>query len=225
MSFAVDLALAVFAALFAWRLGRTAQANQQLCVWLWASAVAALGGATMLGMLYRQIALLIVPGEAVEMLWRLSIALHLLSNGLLLCGVIIAYGVGRIRTAALAVTAVKLAALLVFLGYKQSFDLAVYDCALSALLLLVLCTYGAWTWKLPHAQWIVAGAVVWLFATLLHQGRVGPSQYFTPDDLFRAMEIAALLFFVRGGSDMRDDPSAQGFRELDWRLRTKDGAR
>jgi hypothetical protein len=90
---------------------------------------------------------------------------------------------------------------------------------------LVLCTYGAWTWKLPHAQWIVAGAVVWLFATLLHQGRVGPGLPLTPGDLFRAMEIAALLFFVRGGADMRDDPSAQGLRELDWRLRAKNGAR
>ncbi len=221
MGFAIDIALCALAALFAWRLARKARQDDQLSVWLWACALAALGAGSMLGLLYRQFAYLI-PGTSADLLWRLSLALHLAANALLLSGVIIAYSAGRIRVACLVVTGLKLASFLVYLGYMQNFDIVVYDSAMSALLLLALCTYGAWTWKYPYAQWIVAGAVVWLSGTLLHQGRVGPSQFLTPVDVFRVVEIMVLGLFVRGVWAMRDEPSSQGgIRSLSWRLKAK----
>ena len=220
MDFLIDIALAGVSALFAWRLSRKARFNGHVSVWLWASAFVALGSGAMLGMFHRQIGTLL-GGTPADMLLRLSLAVLLLANTLLLAGVIMAYCAGKVRWTGLGLVGAKLFIFLMYLGVKPSFDIVVYDAAFTALPMLALCTYGAWTWKYPYAQWIVAGAVIWVFAAMLHQGRVGASQFFTADDLFRAFEIGVLFLFVRGGWNMRDEPTSStrlNFKTISWRL-------
>ena len=220
MGFLIEISLAGVAALFAWRLSRKARFSEQVSVWLWASALAMLGGGVLIGAFHRQLVFLL-PHTTGDVLLRIGLALQLLANALLLAGVVFAYCAGRIRIGALIAVSAKFALFLTYLGYKPAFDVVIYDTAFTTLPLLALCTYGAWTWKYPNAQWIVAGAFVWLFGTLLHQGRVMPGQLFTPDDLFHAVQIVVLCLFVRGGWGMRDEPTSTSsriaFKRISWR--------
>jgi hypothetical protein len=207
MEFAIEIALSGVAALFAWRLSRKARFNNQLSVWLWASAFAGIGAGALLSVFCHRFGFLL-PGFSTDIVWRLSMALLGLANALLLSGVVLAYTTGRIRFIFFAGIGVKFAIFLVSLGYYPSFNLVVYDTALTTLPLLAFCTYGAWTWKHPYAQWIVSGALLWLFGTLLHQGRVVPGNLLSPDDVYRCIEILVLFLLLRGGWSMRDEPSS-----------------
>lgn len=220
MGFVLDLALAGVAALFAWRLSRKARFNGHLCVWLWAAAFAAMGGGVLLGVFHNMLAIVLQGGSG-DMLLRLSLALRLLTHALLLSGALLAYTSGRTCWGGLAAVALKLAAFLVYIGNQASLDAVIFDGVLTSLLLLALCTYGAWTWKYPHGQWIVAGAIVWLFAAVLHQGKVGAGTSLPPAQIFSAALIVVLSLMVRGGWHLRDQPDTHArlaqIKRMRWR--------
>jgi len=217
----ISLLLAALAALFAWRLSRKARLSQCLCLWLWASAFAALGMGVLLGEGYRLILPLLSSTQS-DLLWRISLALLLSANALLLAGVLVAYTTRHACWLGLGAVATKLLVFLYLDGRPGAMNAAVYDGAITALMMLVLCTFGAWTWKRPHGQWLVAGSIVWLFGTVLHQGQVAIAHYASPEDLYGAIMIVVLSLYVRGGWNLRDQTrelSRMAFRPLTWSKR------
>lgn len=197
------LILAGVAALLSWRLSRKARFNGHLCVWLWAAAFLSVGGAALLGAVHA-ILVAFVPGASGDMLLRFTLALWLLSHALLLSGALLAYCAGRTLWMGLGGVALKLAAFLVYIGHAPSLVVVLFDGVLTSMTLLALCTYGAWTWKYPHGQWIVAGSVIWLFAAVLLQGKVGAGVLLSPEGIFFAAYSVVLSLMVRGGWHLRD---------------------
>lgn len=219
MAFICALGLAGIAALFAWRLSRKARFTGHLCVWLWAGAFLSVGSAALLGAFHSLIAMLL-PNASGEMLLRFSLALWLLAHALLLTGALLAYCAGRALWIGLLAVALKLGVFLVYMGHDPRLAAVLFDGVLTSMTLLALCTYGAWTWKYPHGQWIVAGAVLWLFAALLFQGKVGLGTTLAPEGVFFSAFIVVLSLMVRGGWHLRDRteaPNRLALRRVGWR--------
>lgn len=111
---------------------------------------------------------------------------------------------GDVRTAMLAVAAIKLLAYLARVARRAEFRVAAQDYGVSLAVLVVAAAYAVARWAAPAGPWLIAGVAVSLVAGLVQARRFTLHRHFNHNDLFHLVQIPALYLFYRGGTLLVD---------------------
>jgi len=137
------------------------------------------------------------------LLWKVTLAATGTASFFLLAGA--AFGSLSTR-AAIAVTAAAAAKLLVFLVWSAShdeFDGVIVDSTAAMAAILVLAAVAWIRRRAPASRWIAAGILLSAAAAVVEALSLSPGPFFSHDDLYHVVQIAALYLLYRGGRLLR----------------------
>jgi hypothetical protein len=198
-----DVLLAGLTLRLAWSLLLEARRLKDRAVALWCAAFCTVAGSVVLTGIWRTF-----PGTLDEHwspLLRTSAMVLATAAGLLfLLGVLHGYSAGRVRAIVAGVAVAKFALFSLWIAVNDNFGLVIYDSALTMLVMMVFCTWGAWFERTPSAPWVLAGLLVSMLGALFQQGRVSVHPRFDHNDLYHVIQMAAMYFLYRGGMLLRD---------------------
>lgn len=198
-------ALALLSGYCAWRLALTARRRTDLAIRLWAAAFVAVALCALAGGTLKGYAARLDPGMA-PALGRLVLCLAGAASLLFLSSIVHVCTTGWLRVILLTLAAAKFAVLVLWIADHDDARYVVYDMLATMLPVLVLCAWGGWSRQVPAARWILAGVLASLVAALMHQGRVALHPQFDHTDLFRMIQMVAMLCLYRAGLELRDRP-------------------
>jgi len=201
MTVLTDYLLAGVAAALAYRLHR---ANRSRAATLWAltfaaTALAALVGGSVHGLVPR-------PPRVFYLLRTATVMSVGAGTACLLAGVVFAtVGPGSLRRVLLALCALKLALYLAWVARHPEFRYAAYDSAPVGLLVLAFLIRW-WLGSRSRAAGLgVAGMLLSIVGLVLQQSRFGiHDTWFNHNDLYHAVQAAALWLVQRAGLGLRD---------------------
>jgi hypothetical protein len=203
MTMITDYAMGALALVLAIRLFGDAGAGQQLSGRLWAAAfvmtaVAAFVGGTYHGFIQW------MPGTAGRLSWKLTLLATGVGSACLLSAAIVAATSGTVQRGLLALVCVKLILFVWTISTRDQFNLVIADYGAALIAVLLLALFVRPTGLTPAAGWIAAGVGVSVVAGVIQWARLAPHPQFNHNDLFHAVQTAALYLLYRGGWLFRD---------------------
>lgn len=206
-----DWLLAAVSAWLAWELFRQALRLKDRAIGLWVGAFCAVAGSSVLGGIAQTFAASMQPSIAV--LTRISaLVLADAASLLFLLATLRAFTSGRALGIGAGLAVAKFALFAACIALKDDIRIVIYDGALTMFVIIVLCTWGAWTRRLPSATWILAGVLVSMLGALFQQGRVSIHPHLSHNDLYHVIQTAAMYLLYRGGLLLRErEPAAPDF--------------
>jgi hypothetical protein len=111
---------------------------------------------------------------------------------------------GIMRSAILALAAIKLVVFVWRVARLPEFRVAAadYGAALAVLLIGAVCEWVQR--RAPGMTWLIAGVLVSLAAGIVQARRLAPHRLFNHNDLYHVIQMAALYAFYRGGALLVD---------------------
>ena len=111
---------------------------------------------------------------------------------------------GILRTAILAIAAIKLVVFMRCVARRPEFRIAAADYGAALTILLVGAVRETFARRAPGMAWLIAGVLVSLVAGIVQARRLAPHRQFNHNDLYHVIQMAALYAFYRGGAVLVD---------------------
>jgi len=206
-----DWFLAALTAWLAWRLFRQTLGLNDRAVRLWVGAFCAVAGSAVVGGVWHGFSAAIDPSLA-PLLWTCAMILASVASLLFVLSTLRVYISGRVLDilAALAVAKFALFAICGVIG--DDFRMAVYDGALTMLVIVGLSAWGAWARGLPSAPWVLAGVLTAMLGAFFQEGRISIHRQLNYSDLWHILQMGAMYLLFRGGLLLRErEPAAPDF--------------
>ena len=159
----------------------------------WSLAFAALALAALLGGTHH--------GFALEALWKPAVLVAGVASFGMLAGSAYASTAGVARKTLLIAAAAKLLGYWAWMLGHAEFIYVIADTGSSIVAVAVL---HSLRFRDDFSKWILAGVALSLAAAGVQAGHLAPHRHFNHNDLYHAIQIAAMFFFYRGVARMRD---------------------
>ena len=202
MTVATNVVLAALAFIFAARLAsRAIAAGSSATGWLaaamLATALAALVGALAHGTDPARNALR-------ARLWRGTVYMTGPIGATIVASVAFFAARGTVRTALLAVAAIKLIVFMWRAARRPEFKLVAADYGAALAILLAGAVYEMVRRGTPGMAWLIVGVLVSLAAAIVQARRLALHRHFNHNDLYHVIQMGALYAFYRGGALLVD---------------------
>ena len=203
MTVATNVALALLASVFAVRLAYRSAAEDSAAAGCLAAAFLATGLAAVIGAL--------AHGTAPEAhaalrarFWRGALYAAGLIGAATVASVAFFAARGSIRTAILAIAAIKLVVFTVRVARNPEFSVAAADYGVALAIMLVGAAFMMVRHQARGMAWLIAGVLVSLVAGIVQARRLALHRHFNHNDLYHVIQMAALYAFYRGGTLLVD---------------------
>ena len=199
MTLLTDYALAGVTGWLAWSLFRAREGQRARS--LWALAFAALALAAALGGTWHGFAPAFAE-IAVLLVWKATVLSVGIASFGMLAGSAISTTAGTARRSLLAVAAAKLA---VYSGWMIGQSEYIYVIADTGTALVLIAVLHLWSTARDRASgWILAGVGVSVLAAGVQASGFALHRDFNHNDLYHAIQIAAMILFYAGAKRLRD---------------------
>jgi hypothetical protein len=203
MTLATDYVLGGVALVLAVSVFYHGQAEGQVAMRLWATALVMIAIAAFVGGSYHGFVEMLPPAMA-RRLWTLTLAAAGFGSAALLAAAAVAGTGGAFQRVLVWIVIVKLACFIVVISSRTEFIIVIVDYT-SALVGVVLLAWLTVPSGLSDAaRWITAGVGVSVVAALIQALRIAPHPRFNHNDLFHVVQTGALFLLYQGGLLMRD---------------------
>ncbi len=199
MTLLTDYALAGVTGWLAWSLFRAREGQRARS--LWALAFAALALASALGGTWHGFAPAFAE-IAVLLVWKATVLSVGIASFGMLAGSAISTTAGNARRSLLAVAAAKLA---VYSGWMIGHSEYIYVIVDTGAALVLIAVLHLWPTARDRASgWILAGVGVSVLAAGVQASGFALHRDFNHNDLYHAIQIAAMILFYAGAKRLRD---------------------
>ena len=198
MTVLTDVVLAALALLFAVRLGHRAAVDDSASgAWL-AGAQLATGFAALIGAITHATDPLRDAGLR-DRLWRSTLYTSGFIGAATLASVAYFAARGSLRSTILACAVLKLLVFMRRAARTPEFSVAAADYGIALAALLVGAVIEMVRRRAPGMTWLIAGVLVSVVGGIVQARRIAPHRQFNHNDLYHAIQMAALYAFYRGG--------------------------
>ena len=146
----------------------------------------------------------LTDGEQRDRCWRAALTVSGLAGAASIAAAAFFAARGLLRTALLAMAAIKFLVFIVVVTRQPKFRVAAADYGIGLTVLFVAAVSAMLRGNARGMRWIVAGVIVSLVAGVVQARRVTLHRHFNHNDLYHVIQIVALYFFYRGGEQLVD---------------------
>jgi hypothetical protein len=202
---ATDYVLAAICATLAWRLRSKATVTNQRSMHLWAQALAATAVGSFAGGTYHGFNTML-PSPLGRAMWAATTIVVGMAACLLLSATLTAAVPRTARRWLLAVVWGQFAVYAAWMLRHDAFVNVIVEYGLAMLFVLLLHVAAPRLRREPSTRWVIAGVALTFAAAGVQQSGFDLHRHLNHNDLQHLVQMVAVWFLYKGGSNLRDTP-------------------